>query len=817
MPYAEVAVNAPFPAFQSFTYRLPEGLDARPGHLVYVPFGQRVVQGVVLEVTETPAYAEAKDVLDLAHPEPLLLPHQPALARWLSAHYLAPLFDCVALMLPPGSEQRPLTYVRPRVGADQVASLRLAPHVRRALELALARGEVEMRELERALGAARAQSAVSALVRRGLAERRYALARPRGRPRVALHLRLLLPPAQAEALADEWQGRRPRLASLLRLLAREGPIVPWREARARLGLQRAALAPLRSAGALALEEVPVLRGPLAPAVAARTEPPPTLTPAQRAAAEAIVAALRRPPPADGPSVFLLHGLTGSGKTEVYLAAIAQALAQGRRAIVLVPEISLTPQTVQRFAARFPGQVTVLHSGLSLREQFDTWHRLREGRHGVVVGARSAIFAPVPDLGLVVVDEEHEWTYKEEDRAPRYHARRVAEELCRLTGAVLVLGSATPDVESYHAARSGRYRLLELPHRLRPDGQGGVLPAPLPEVQVVDMRQELKAGHRGIFSRALLREMAAALDAREQVILFLNRRGTASFLQCQECGHVPTCPGCEVAYTYHGQQGRLLCHHCNRGRRVPASCPACDSALLRPVGTGTQRVEEEVRRLFPGVRTLRWDRDAARNREAHERIMSLFASHQADVLVGTQMLAKGLDLPLVTVVGVVLADIGLHVPDFRAGERTFQLLEQVAGRAGRGPRGGRVILQTYSPQHPVLQAVAAHDYLSLYREEAALRARLRYPPFGRLVRLTYAHASGPRAQQEAARQASRLRQVVQREGLDLDVLGPAPAHPLRLRGRYRWHVTLRGPDPHALLQRWPLPEGWTVDVDPLGPP
>ncbi|HXG42543.1 MAG TPA: primosomal protein N' [Dehalococcoidia bacterium] len=816
MPYAEVAVNAPFPSRQSFTYRIPDGLDVRPGHLLYVPFGQRVVQGVALEVTDAPAYAEARDVLGLASPEPLLLPHQPALARWLCDYYMAPLFDCVALMLPPGSEQRPLTYVRPCSAAPEATPLRLPPAARRVLEMALARGQVEMRELERTLGPSRAHSAVAALVRRGLVERSYALAPPRGRHRTATRLRLLLPPPQAEALAEEWSRRRPRLASLLRALAREGPLMDWSEARARMRLTRAALAPALARGAVALEEAPFLAEPPPPA-AHGAGPPPVLTPPQAEAAEAIVAALRSPRPGDRPAAFLLHGLTGSGKTEVYLAAIAETLARGKRAIVLVPEISLTPQTLQRFSARFPGQVAVLHSGLSLREQLDTWYLLREGRYGVVVGARSAIFAPLPDLGLVVIDEEHEWTYKEEERAPRYHARRVAEELCRLTGAVLVLGSATPDVESYHAARSGRYRLLELPHRLRSDGRGGVVPSPLPEVTVVDMRRELREGHRGIFSRLLLQEMAAALDAGEQVVLFLNRRGTASFLQCQECGHVPTCPGCEVAYTFHGDQGRLVCHHCNRGRRVPDACPACGGTLLRPMGAGTQRVEEEVRRLFPGVRTLRWDRDAAHDRRAHERIMSLFASHQADVLVGTQMLAKGLDLPLVTVVGVVLADIGLHVPDFRAGERTFQLLEQVAGRAGRGPRGGRVVLQTYSPTHPVVQAVASHDYLSLYREEVALRARLRYPPFGRLVRLTCSHPNGSRAREEAARQAARLRDMVQRQGLDVDVLGPAPAYPLRLRGRYRWHVTLRGPDPHALLRLWSPPEGWTVDVDPLGTP
>ena len=816
MPYAEVAVNSHFPTCQSFTYRFPSEVGLQPGHMVYVPFGHRVVQGVVLEVTDTPAYADARDIIEPADDEPLLLPHQPALARWLSLYYLSPLFDCVALMLPPGSEQRPLTYLRPRIRPEQLAGLELGSTARRALDMVLQQGQVEMHDLERALGIARAHSAVSALVRRGLVERHYTLARPRGRPRLVPHVRLLAPPREATSLADDWQARRPRLASLLRLLAAEGPSLPWAVVRSRLGLQRSQLAPLLDRGIVTLESLPAPEeAPLAtPAPAAL---PPALTEAQQHAAEAIGRALQAATPGERPPIFLLHGLTGSGKTEVYLAAIERALALGKRAIVLVPEISLTPQTVQRFSARFPGRVAVLHSGLSLREQFDTWHRVRQGRCDVVVGARSAIFAPVPDLGLVVIDEEHEWTYKEQDRTPRYHARRVAEELCRLAGAVLVLGSATPDVASYHKARTGRYHLLELPHRLRPDGASGVVPAPLPEVEVVDMRRELKEGHRGLFSRRLLQEMASALDAGEQVVLFLNRRGSASFLQCQSCGHVPACPGCEVAYTYHGDHGRLLCHHCNRGRRVPESCPACGEAALRPLGAGTQRVEEEVRRLFPGARTLRWDRDAARDRSAHERIMSLFASHQADVLVGTQMLAKGLDLPKVTLVGIILADIGLHVPDFRAGERTFQLLEQVAGRAGRGPRGGRVVLQTYSPQHPVVQAVAAHDYQALYREEAALRSRLRYPPFGKLVRLTYAHGNAQRAEEEAISQASRLRQAVRREGLDLEVLGPAPAYPHRLRGRYRWHITIKGPEPHALLFRRPLPEGWTVDVDPVGQP
>jgi len=809
MPFAEVAVNSPIPAQQTFTYRVPDGMSLAPGQTVYVPFGQRLLQGVVMELTESPAYPEARDIAAVARDVPPLLPHQLALARWLSFYYLAPLFDCVALMLPPGLRQRPLTYLRAAAGAQLLDTLSLTEGQRRVLSYVVARGQVSPSALERAFPSLPLTSIVASLVRRGLLQREYALGSPRARPRLAPYLRLLLSPGEAEALAASLAERQGRLAGLLRALAREGPALPLARLR-QLGLSRRHLERLLERGWAALEQVPQMRDPLAGLVPA-PRPAPVLTRAQEAAAAAVVEALA---PGAGPAFFLLYGVTGSGKTEVYLRVLQEALARGRRAIVLVPEIALTPQTVHRFAERFPGQVTVLHSGLSPGEHYDTWHRVREGRYGVVIGARSAIFAPQPDLGLVIIDEEHEWTYKQDEAAPRYHARRVAEELCRLTGAVLLLGSATPSVESYHLARAGLYRLLELPERLRP-GDGGVAPSPLPEVEVVDMRQELRQGNRGIFSRRLLEEMATALANGEQMVLFLNRRGTASLLQCRVCGHVPSCPGCGLAYTYHGQEGQLQCHHCNRRRRVPASCPSCSASELRPLGVGTQRVEEEVRRLFPGVRTLRWDRDVARSQRDHQRVMETFASHRADVLIGTQMLAKGLHMPLVTLTGVVLADIGLHLPDFRSSERTFQLLEQVAGRAGRGPRGGRVIVQTYSPGHPAIVAAARHDYRSFYESEVALRQRLRYPPFGRLARLTYVHPREERARLEALRLAAALRRERDARGLTaLEVLGPAPAHPHRLRGRYRWHVTLKGHQPDELLRGLSLPQGWTVDIDPV---
>ncbi len=445
-----------------------------------------------------------------------------------------------------------------------------------------------------------------------------------------------------------------------------------------------------------------------------------------------------------------------------------------------------------------------------------WHEVRAGRYAVVIGPRGALFAPQPDLGLVVIDEEHEWTYKQQEGSPRYHTRLAAEELCRLTGAVLVLGSATPDVEShFRSAFGGSHRLLELPQRLQRTESGGVAPSPLPQVEVVDLREELKAGNRSIFSRSLTAGIGGALSAGEQVILFLNRRGTASFLQCRDCGHVPTCTSCAVSLTLHQPENRLVCHYCRRARPAPRACPQCGSRRIRQLGLGTERVEEEARRAFPAARTLRWDRDVTRGRDAHERILARFLAHEADILIGTQMVAKGLDMPLVTLVGVISADTALRFPDFRSGERTFQLLEQVAGRAGRGPRGGRVIIQTYSPEHYAVVAAAQHDYHALYSQEVEFRQRLGYPPFGRLARLVFAHTGEQYAQAQATAMVRYLRGERDQRGLpNLDILGPGPAFVPRLRGRWRWQVIVRGDNPTELLADVAFPRGWTVDVDPV---
>ncbi|MCX6031248.1 MAG: primosomal protein N' [Chloroflexi bacterium] len=533
------------------------------------------------------------------------------------------------------------------------------------------------------------------------------------------------------------------------------------------------------------------------------------------------------------AIYLLHGVTCSGKTEIYLRAIDAVLRRRRQAVILVPEIALTAQTIRRFAARFPDKVTVWHSELSDGERFDVWRRVRTNHPAaqVVVGARSALFLPYPSLGLIVLDEEHEPSYKQGAPPPRYHARTVAAELSRLCAAIVLLGSATPSLETFYAARRGEIELLGLPKRIlghradegrtTNDEKAGQLSlvvgqsADLPEVALVDMRQELRANNRSMFSRALAAELRRVLAARQHAILYLNRRGASTFVMCRDCGHVEACPRCAVPLAYHTAGEMLLCHHCNRRYPVPTVCPDCKSKRIRFFGAGTQNLEEAVKLEFPEARTLRWDRDVTGAKGSHDAILSRFVAHEADVLIGTQMIAKGLDLPLVTLVGVIAADVGLFLPDFRAGERTFQLLTQVAGRAGRSALGGRVIVQTYHPDHYAVVAASHHDYDGFYRQEIAFRRQQGYPPFRRLAQLVYYNSQRVKAEAEATRLADQLRGEITHLALpDTDLIGPAPCFFGQQRGLYRWQVIVRSPDPAALLRRVPLPLGWRLDIDPV---
>jgi primosomal protein N' (replication factor Y) len=501
--------------------------------------------------------------------------------------------------------------------------------------------------------------------------------------------------------------------------------------------------------------------------------------------------------------LLVHGVTGSGKTEVYLAAIDAALQAGRGAIVLVPEISLTPQMIHRFAARFPGRVAVVHSALTDAERAAEWRRIRAGELDVVVGSRSAVFAPVEDLGIVVVDEEDSWAYKQ-DRVPRYHAVDVALMLGELCNAPVVLGSATPRVETYYHAHTGGIELATLPDRIT--GRA------LPPITVVDLREELRAGNHSALSPALEDALRECHTAGGQSILFLNRRGSATVIHCRDCGEALTCKHCSVSLVYHADRNRCDCHYCGMSIALPAACPSCGSAMIRALGMGTERLQREVHARFPALRLLRMDRDTTRTRDAYFDIYERFRAHQADCLIGTQMVAKGWDLGNVRMVGIVNADTSLHFPDYRSGEVTFSLLTQVAGRAGRGDEPARVVLQTYSPGHYAVRHATTHDYLGFARDEIRLRRDLHFPPYTRLCVCTFTHVSDADAEAEARREVERLSGTLAGGG-GLDVLGPTPAFLHRLRGQYRWQFTIRGESLERAFAHLPQARGWSIDVDP----
>lgn len=531
------------------------------------------------------------------------------------------------------------------------------------------------------------------------------------------------------------------------------------------------------------------------------DPKLTLTSAQKGSVDLILAEMRnlkRP--------VLLHGVTGSGKTEVYLQVIEDLIQRDKQAIVLVPEIALTPQTVNRFGARFGQRVSVLHSGLSLGERFDQWWKIYRGQVDVVVGARSAVFAPLPNLGLIILDEEHEGTYKQEEGSIRYHTRDVAIKRCELVGGVALLGSATPALESYHRALQGHFVLAELPERVENRD--------LPTVEIVDMREQFETGNRSMFSTPLKEALTALKGTNSQAIILLNRRGFANFVLCRECGEVVECPNCQVSLTYHQSDDRLHCHYCLHKEPLPKSCPKCASRYLRQFGVGTEQVQEVLAKEFSGLRSVRLDADTTKRKGAHASILREFATGQAQILIGTQMVAKGLDFPSVTLVGVLSADLALNFPDIRAAERTFQLLTQVAGRSGRGDKKGQVIIQTYDPNHFAIRCAQNHDYLTFYRQEISFRRSLGYPPFRQLSRIL-----GSGTKQDTEESMRSIYAYLLSQGLqEQDIFGPSPAPISRIQGRHRWQILLKSDVPPVhILRALPEPRGdvrVTVDLDPL---
>ncbi|HEX4896846.1 MAG TPA: primosomal protein N' [Candidatus Limnocylindrales bacterium] len=795
-----------------FTYRVPDRLaPIEAGEAVVVEFGRRQALGIVLREGTAAPGVTTKPIVDRVRGDgPLLPPLAMGLAAWISDHYLAPPALVLRAMLPPGllerlelvAERRPDHAGTPDFAVPD-AGVEAQDHAQDSALLALLdEGPKTVRRLAAPEGRPALLRRLRALHAAGRIDLDWTLLEAGAGPRYVRIARLAGPSAMADATGPSRVGRLgPRQRAALDDLAAAGAAgIPSAELGARHGTS--VLASLVRRGLAGIEVTEAPRRPLAARAPGRRGARPAnaaLSPEQAEAVASIRDAIR----GRDATPLVLDGVTGGGKTAIYAEVLATCLDEGRRALLLVPEIALALPIVDRLRAELDAEIALLHSGLGDGERADEWRRIRSGRADIVVGTRLAALAPLDEIGLIVVDEEHDPAYKS-DRTPRLQARDVAIRLGELAGAAVVLGSATPAVETEGRARDGTYHRIRLPDRLsgRP-----------PTVEVVDLRAELEAGVRGMLSRPLLAALAA-LDrgAGDQAVLVINRRGSASVVLCRDCGHVQACPECTRPLVYHQAGVTLRCHHCGRATPLASRCPQCGSARIRYLGGGTERLEREVRDHFPGLAVGRLDRDVVERRGAAARVLDAFADGRLDVLVGTSLVTKGIDVPAVTLVGVVSADVALNLPDERAAERTYQLIAQAIGRAGRGTRPGHAIVQTYLPDHPVIRAIATGAPESFYDAELADRRRFGSPPFGRLLKLTLALKDRDEAERTADAFADRLRARADAESPRTTVAGPAPAYIARRADRWRYNVVIRGPDPAGFLGEPPGPP-WSVDVDP----
>ena len=810
-----------------YTYRVPEAMEdeAVPGARVLVPFGRRQITGVVAERTEGTSHTvdgaerKLKPLHDVLDARPALTPELLALTRWTADYYLCAWGEAIKAALPSGTEVESRRVARAAAPPDAWTD---DPRGRKILRALHERGALPVAALADVLGRKTVpQNLLRRMEAAGVLHVEAEVQQARARAKTARHLRLAEPGGDGQA---EVRGDRQR--ALLEFLAGAGDVLQA-DALAATGAASGTVKSLEARGLVETWDAEVERRAdgldgEAPVAAPALD----LHPAQVAALESIVDAVG----AGRPETFLLHGVTGSGKTEVYLRALRATLALDRTAIVLVPEIALTPQTVRRFRSHFGDRVAVLHSRMSPGERLDAWTRIRDGVYPIVIGPRSAVFAPLENLGLIVVDEEHEASYKQFDPAPRYHARDLAVLRAHRAGAVCVLGSATPSMESVENANLGKYTRLEMPERVPVRTAGGTLrqPAPLPPVRVLDLAREKQVRRlKGALSHELRLAITDRLERGEQTILLQNRRGFAPVITCEDCGWTPMCPHCAVTLTVHKTGGgRMRCHYCGWAQHVPHPCPDCGQDDLRMLGAGTQRVEDEIAEVFPAARVLRMDLDTTSRRGAHRKILDAFGRGDADVLLGTQMVAKGLDFPRVTLVGVVEADTGMLLPDFRAAERTFQLLAQVAGRAGRHELEGEVLLQTRNPEHPAIQFAISHDFHGFALGELAERLALGYPPYGRMVGVEVKGPHEGSTRQLAERWGNALRTEAGRVA-GVEVLGPIPALIGRIKTWWRYQIIVKAPRtlPASVLAAVvqaaegavSMPSGHRVnlDVDPVG--
>lgn len=814
MKYAEVAVNVAGGSLHSFSYSIPSTLNIRVGHGVLVPFGSKVVQGVVVELTDTPGVPETKEIIDLIDPEPVVTAERVSLAVWISQYYASPLFDAIALMLPPGFERRITTFIE--LSALEANYPDLSEQQNAVINFIKSRGGgVRLEDLyadSHISPIKEIKTVIQSLLTRKIICKTFLLEKKQVKPKVVEYIKLNIDIDQAASLIDKFQrAGKIRQAQIIELLNRNAGVLSLTQIKSQVDCTRTTVNALIKKGIIQTEFREIKRDPIAKLEFAM-EFPLTFTTNQEVAWKSIASAIETIGHNPWPQVFLLFGVTGSGKTEIYLRAFEEVIKRGKKGIFLVPEISLTTQMIGRFYARFPGKVAAIHSKLTQGEQYDAWHSINDGAKDIVIGPRSAVFSPQKDLGLIVVDEEHDWSYKQMEKAPRYHAREVAIKLAQLTGALVILGSATPDIVTFYKGQRGDYQLVELKERVTLLGS-----SLLPEVHLINLREEFKAGNRGLFSRLLKEKITSALKRHEQIILYINRRGLATLVRCNNCGYAMTCKRCSTVLTYHLANNRLVCHHCRRAYLPLKICPKCFKGDMKYLGIGTETVESECRKLYPEAKILRFDSDLVTKIKDYEDVIRTYRAHKADILIGTQMVAKGLDFPQVSLVGVINADVGLNIPDVRSAERTFQLLCQVSGRAGRGYIPGEAIIQTYNPTHYAIKYAARQDYFGFYSEEIKYRRSLGYPPFGQIVRLLYSHSNFEKCRTIAEKMRADIINIKERKGIaDLKIIGPYPAHVTRLRGKFQMQIILlsQSIDRSKILEDVKYSAGWIVDVDPV---
>ncbi|ECL7895190.1 TPA: primosomal protein N' [Listeria innocua] len=755
---AKVIVDVPaMQVDRPFDYFIPEDLEdlIRPGMRVSVPFGNRKIQGFVISLGETeenPKLKGIEAVMDLA---PVLNEELMELGDWLAEDTLSFRVSAYQAMLPAALRAKYEKYFL-RLDEENEELERLFEGYE-TLDWKVAESRGLLKEIGK-------------WVREGSVEVVYQVKNKITSKKVRVVSCLKAPHQLAEIIEDMPKNAKAQSRVLAFFQAFEGTEIAAAELKKQAETTDATIKKLVDLNILTIQEKIISRDPYENHQFEKSESL-QLLPDQALACEKITAATEQ-------ETFLIHGVTGSGKTEIYLQTIEAKLKEGKEAIVLVPEISLTPQMVERFKSRFGSEVAVLHSALSSGEKYDEWRKIERKEARVVVGARSAVFAPFENLGIIIIDEEHEASYKQEDN-PRYHARDVAIWRAEKYQCPVVLGSATPSLESFARAKKGVYTLIELPSRVNDRA--------MPEVRVVDMRVELRKENRTEFSTELLEKIKDRIAKKEQTVLMLNRRGYSSFVMCRDCGYVVECPNCDISLTYHQSSNQMKCHYCGHEERVPKHCPSCEGEHIRYFGTGTQKVEESLTKLIPEARVIRMDVDTTRTKGAHEKLLKSFRNHEADILLGTQMIAKGLDFPDITLVGVLNADTMLHLPDFRASERTFQLLTQVSGRAGRHERTGEVVVQSYNPEHYSIEFAKQHDFIGFYNHEMKLRKMGSYPPFYYLTMINVSDENEMKAIRKIQEMAQFLRGKL---GPDAVILGPVPSTITRIKNKYRYQCIIK---------------------------